>query len=343
MYGQAARFSQLRHLLTALIVLAVGGGGALIGLGVLRWSESQGLWLVVAGGCVVLAFVAIALVCFVLLKIDASSVRAAAAMHDVLEELEIQRTRLDDIAENARLSDAARSLSHRQEERNALRMAIDAEIDRHDWEGAAYLIDDMARRFGYKEEAQRLATHVRQEQVAYYRAEVERAVPMVEQLFEVRDWAKAAQEINRLLNAFPNERRFAQLKEELTARRRARKDELVRHFTEAVQRDDIDIDAGMNVLKELDQYLTREEAQQLEESARKVVKGKLLQLGVRFRFAVSEERWRDALESAVNISEEFPNSQMAKEVQKHLKVLRERAGLPSDVEVTSTPGRQSGQ
>ncbi|MFQ5492520.1 MAG: hypothetical protein ACE5GE_17565 [Phycisphaerae bacterium] len=341
MYGHAARFSRLRHWLTALRVLAVAGGGTLIGLGILRWStpELLSLWLVAVGGAVVLLFVAITVLCFVLIKVDANGVRATAAMHDVLEELQAQRARMEEIAENSRLSDAARSLSHRQEERNALRAAIDAEIDRHDWEAAAYLIAEMERRFGYKEEAQRLANHIRQEQAAFYQAEVERVVPMVEQLFDAHAWGKASQEISRLLKAFPNESRFAQLKEELSARRRARKDELVRDFTDAVQRDDIDIDAGMNILKELDQYLTREEAKQLEESARKVVKGKLLQLGVRFRFAVSEERWQDALEVAVNIIEEFPNSQIAKEVRERLAVLRERAGLPTDVEVTSPAPR----
>lgn len=343
MYGQAARFSQLRHILTGLIVLAVTGGGTLIGLGALRWSNPEGLWLVAAGGVVVLGFVTVALVCFVLMKIDANSVRATAALHDVLEELQAQRGRLEEVAANSRLSDAARSLSHRQEERIALRTAINNEVDQHDWEAAAYLIAEMERRFGYKEEAKRLAIDVRQEQAAYYQAEVERALPLVQQLFETHAWARATQEINRLLAAFPNEPRFAQLKQELPIRRRARKDELVRRFTEAVQRDDIDIDSGMNVLKELDQYLTREEAKDLEESARKVVKGKLLQLGVRFRFAVSEERWRDALEAAVNIIEEFPNSQIAREVRERLKVLRERAGLPTDVEVTSTPGHRPPQ
>lgn len=340
MYGQAARFSQLRHLLIGLIVLAVSGGSTLIGVGILRWSATEGLWLVVAGGVLVLGFVTAAVVCFVLIKIDAHSVRASATMHDVLEELEKQRVCLNVMAENSRLSDAARSLSHRQEERDTLRTAIDAEVDRHDWEAAAYLIAEMERRFGYKEEAHRLAEHVRREQAAYYQAEVEKALPLVEQLFDVHAWGRATQEINRLLAAFPNEPRFAQLKQELPIRRRARKDELVRRFTEAVQRDDIDIDAGMNVLKELDQYLTRDEAKQLEESARKVVKGKLLQLGVRFRFAVTEERWRDALEVAVNIIEEFPNSQIASEVRERLKVLRERAGLPADVEVTGVTIRQ---
>ena len=143
-------------------------------------------------------------------------------------------------------------------------------------------------------------------------------------------------ELSRLLTAFPNEARFAELRKELDARKEQRKKELIKAFTAAVERDDIDIDAGMKVLKELDHYLEPEEAARLEESARKVVKGKLLQLGVRFRFAVTEARWRDALEVAVAICEEFPNSKMAAEVQDRMDVLRVRAGTPADVDVTSS-------
>ncbi len=45
--------------------------------------------------------------------------------------------------------------------------------------------------------------------------------------------------------------------------------------------------------------------------------------------------WRDALEVGVSIAEEFPNSRIAQEVRERLNILRERAGLAADVEVTS--------
>ena len=336
MYGHAARFTELRRILTVLVVAAVLGGLTLIVLGILRYAatEGQSIWLIIAGGAIVFSFIAVAALCFMVLKIDANTVRTIDALHDVYDELTRQGAKLDDQVENARLSDAARSLVHREEERNTLRSAIQAEIKEHNWEAAWHFINEMERRFGFKEEAQRLRERLHHEQADSYKVEVEKAIPAVEALFDARDWKRAESEIGRLLKAFPQEARFARLRDEMNHRKLARKQELVRSFTEAVQRDDIDIDAGMNILRELDQYLTGQEAKQLEESARKVVKGKLLQLGVRFRFAVSEERWQDALEVGVNITEEFPNSRIAAEVRDMLKLLRQRAGLPTDVEVT---------
>ncbi len=336
MYAQGARFRQLRRLLVVLAVLPIAGGAALIAVGIVRATPPERWWLIIGGGVLILHSLLLWLVGHSLLKVDANTARVAVALYDLLEELQKHSGQLHELVDNARLSDAARSLAHREEEGNALRAAIRSEIAERDWEGALYLISEMERRFGYKEEAARLREQLRHEQASFYHAEVARAIPLIERLFDAYEWEQADLEIGRLLKAFPDEPRFVQLLDDLQQRKLARKQVLVRTFTEAVQRDDIDIDTGMKVLQELDQYLTREEAKELEDSARKVVKGKLQQLGVRFRFAVTEERWRDALEVGVSIIEEFPNSRIAHEVHDLLKVLRERAGLPADVEVTSS-------
>jgi hypothetical protein len=336
MYTQSPRFSQVRKLFAALAVVAIVGGGALIGLGVVRFAQPVGLWLIVVGGLIVLTAVVVATTSSMILRIDANTIRMTAAVRDVQEVLESHRTRLDAIAESTRLSDAAKSITHRQEERSALRQAIHSEIQFHDWEAAKYLISEMARRFGYKEEAAELQSRVDQACGAFYRTEVDKVIPHIHQLFDQHQWDRASRELARLLKAFPNEGRFVELEKELVQRKAQRKEELIKAFTMAVERDDIDIDAGMRVLKELDQYLEPNEAATMEESARKVVKGKLLQLGVRFRFAVTEARWRDALEAAVAICEEFPNSKMASEVQDRMDALRARAGVTGDVEVTSS-------
>ena len=341
MYSRAARFSQLRHLLTILAIVAIVGGSILIGVGIVRFETDSGLWLIVAGAAIILVTVMMVVLAFVAIKIDANTLRLSAALRDLHDEIERHGYKLDSIAEGTRLSDRAKSIAHRQEDLNALRSAIEDDLSLHDWEAARYLITEMEQRFGYKEEAERLLEKVNRACSKFYHQEVARAVPLIERLFDEHQWDRAAQEISRLLAAFPNEARFTQLRRELDERKEARKKELVGAFTRAVQRDDIDIDAGMEILKELDHYLNRKEAAALEESARKVVKGKLLQLGVRFRFAVSEERWRDALEVGVSIIEEFPNSRMAREVQESLHVLRERAGIPADVEVTSSSPVQS--
>ncbi len=342
MYSKAARFSQLRLLITVVVVIATAGGGSLIGLGIVRFSTAAGLWLIAAGTVTILASLVAAALVFIGLKIDATTLRTAAVIRDLHDELERHGLKLEAIAESARISDAAKSIAHREEERKALRAAIYNDIDLHDWEAAGYPISEMERRFGCGEEAQRLRERLNEARSRFYDEEVAKALPLVHRLFDAHDWHRAAEEIGRLLAAFPDEPRFARLREELADRKELRKQQLVKEFSAAVERDDIDIDTGMAILKELDQYLDREEAARLYESARKVVKGKLLQLGVRFRFAITEERWRDALEVAVSIMDEFPNSTMAREVEERLAILRERAGMAADVEVTSSTSPRRG-
>ena len=90
-------------------------------------------------------------------------------------------------------------------------------------------------------------------------------------------------------------------------------------------------------LKELDQYLSPAEAKALQASARDVFKDKLLQLGVQFRFAVTEKRWHDALTIGMEIIHDFPNARMAGEVREALDTLRQRARQPA----SASPGQVS--
>ena len=177
MYKPAARLAQLRHLLTVLVVVAIVGGGLLIGLGAAKLGEPRGLWLIVVGAGVVAASVAGFVVTFILLKIDANVARVSTAIRDLYEQVERYDTRLEAIAESARLSDAAKSIAHRLEDRAALRAAIRSEIAMNDWEAAMALITEMEQRFGYKEEAQQLRDQVSQACRRFYHEEVDKALP----------------------------------------------------------------------------------------------------------------------------------------------------------------------
>ncbi len=79
------------------------------------------------------------------------------------------------------------------------------------------------------------------------------------------------------------------------------------------------------MLKDIDPYLTREEAQQLEDSARQIFKAKLLDLGMQFRSAVTDKRWDDAIKIGGDIRNEFPNSKMAQEVAESAEALHAKA------------------
>ena len=90
----------------------------------------------------------------------------------------------------------------------------------------------------------------------------------------------------------------------------------------------------MAILTASDPYLSPEEAASLRESARHVFKARQLNLAVQFGLAVSEGRWRDALEVGLLLRQEFPNSRMAREVEEKLDTLRARAGFVTDAEIT---------
>ena len=115
--------------------------------------------------------------------------------------------------------------------------------------------------------------------------------------------------------------------------------ELKRAWEEAVRRSDTD--RAIDVIRELDQYLSPAEAAALQSSARHVFKEKLVQLGVQFRFAVTEKRWQDALATGLELIREFPNARMANEVREALDTLRERARLAAETGATDTPKRPS--
>jgi hypothetical protein len=246
----------------------------------------------------------------------------------VLDEVDIFRRiepQIKIIADNSQISDNARSLANREKELETLRQAIREEMYSGDLEAANYLVDQMERRFGYAQEAKDLRAEMASVREMTIEEKINEAVTHIERLMDEYKWQRASQEMERLIKLFPRHERVTALPAELNRRREARKQELLKEWHTAVQREETD--RGITLLTELDQYLTPEEAQKLSDDARHVFKARLVNLGVQFSLAVQEQRWRDALDIGVQIREEFPNSRMAKEVATKIEVLRMRAGF----------------
>lgn len=267
----------------------------------------------------------------VLLKAEGNVNRIHHSSLDMAEIAKSLEPLIREITENSRISDAAKSIAHREPEREALRQAIREEMYSGDWEAAHYLIEDMERRFGYMQEAKTLRAEVAQVRDMTIEEKIGDVIAHIEKLMLDHRWDRARQESERLLKLFPRHERVMRLPAELSQRREAHKQDLLARWAAAVQRNEID--NGIAILTELDEYLTREEAQMLRDSARHVFKARLLNLGVQFGLAVQEQRWRDALEIGLQLRHEFPNSRMAQEVAEKLDVLRVRAGFVSDAEV----------
>ncbi|MBP7934213.1 MAG: hypothetical protein KA354_06140 [Phycisphaerae bacterium] len=312
----------------------VGGAFALVGLYQFTpWSSAHGSGVfLLAAGCILMT---VSLFAYCLLELTAQAEENVNRIHQIAVDLLVIARRIEPhfktIADNVRLSDTAKSLAHRELEREALRQAIHEEMYGGDAEAVQYLINEMERRFGYKQEAQKLREEVSLKREMTIEEKINEALSHIEKMMDEHRWDRAQVESDRLTKLFPRHERVSSLSAELDRRRDVRKQELLDQWKLAVQREEID--RGIAILTELDAYLTKEEAQALQDSARHVFKARLVNLGVQFGLAVTESRWRDALEVGLRIRQEFPNSRMAQEVSQKLETLQVKAGFVADADL----------
>ena len=221
-------------------------------------------------------------------------------------------------------------MAHRGQELDSLRTAIREDLRATKWEAAESLIDEMERRFGQKDEADRLREELDDARSEKIESKLAEAIAMVESHFQSHDWTRAQSELDRLRNALPDNVKVDAMQARMKILKDKHKAALMQDWDEAVRR--CDTDHAIDILKEIDQYLSPAEAEALQASARDVFKEKLLQLGVQFRFAVTEKRWQDALTVGLELIRDYPNSRMANEVREALDTLRARARATMDSE-----------
>lgn len=326
------RFENLRRAVKAGRILGFVGVVAVAVVGAILFAGQTDfdsprllLGLGVFAAAIVLAAVLIFLwgLLGVLLKLEANTFRMYDVMRDLLAGIQEHQRHLQIISESAPLSDAAKAITHREKERDALRMAINEEIIRGDWEAAYALVELLEARHGYKKEAMRLRQDLDASRDRDQHQDLYEAVDHVRSLIGSRDWDRARHEMEALLHRHPDHAAVRELSKSFAKARNDHKRQLLKEWDDSVQRNEID--RGITVLKELDQYLTRNEAAALEESARGVFRAKLHNLGVQFSLAVADHNWGSAMEVGRQIIAEFPNSRMAQEVHDHMDVLSKRA------------------
>jgi hypothetical protein len=316
-----------------ILALAVIGGMLFLGLG-----ESLSPRYLIGMGLFVLAMAAASSmivlwrVLDLLLKVEANTFRGYDLLRDMQAALKSHDEHLRVIAESVQLSDVGRTIAHRDKERSALRLAINEEIIRGDWEAAYALVELLEARHGYKDEAMRLRLELDQSRDRDRNKELYDTADRVQRLIESRDWDRAKHEMDSVVTEHPEHPLARELPKAFAKARNDHKRQLLKEWDASVQRNEID--RGIAILKELDQYLTRNEAAALEESARGVFRAKLHNLGVQFSLAVADHNWRQAFDVGHQIIEEFPNSRMAREVREHLEALAKRAdeNQPTTVE-----------
>lgn len=226
-------------------------------------------------------------------------------------------------AEHGALSDDARRALNRRVERDVLRRAIEEDIASEDWDAALVLCTELADRFGYRTDAEEFRARIDAARFNTLDRAVSEGVATVDGLTLQRRWGEAAQEASRLSRLYPDNRYASELPQRVERARSAYKADVERRFLQAAGADDVE--TAMELLRELDAYLTEAEAQPYREVARGVIDKARDQLGARFKMAVQDRQWVAAVELGRRIIREFPNTRMAGEVRGLLDGLLARA------------------
>lgn len=247
--------------------------------------------------------------------------------HNLEKMLKEQNEMMKQLVEAAWLTDAAKSIAFRSKDLDALRKAIHEDLELMEFERAYYLVDEMERRFGYRQEAESLRGEIDRTRQNIVDRKVEEAVDNFEKQLALHEWAKAKNEYERLARIFPAHPKVRTMPERIEASRNQYKSRLIKDFKAAADRSETD--KAMEILKELDKYLTPKEAESYADMARGVIKERQATLQTRFSLARTTQDWKLALETASEIIVEFPHAKMAEEAREVLPKLRELAGVPA--------------
>ena len=247
-----------------------------------------------------------------------------AVLQPLLERLDQMSILVNTISEQQLLSDRAKSIAYRVKDREALRGAISEEMAKQDWEAAMVLADEIERGFGYRGEAARVRKEIDAKRQETVRRQVSDAMQTIDRHTRAEQWSAALREGERLQQQFPDNETVRNLPVEIENRRQAHKRQLLSSWTDAVARHDVD--GSIEILKQLDTYLTPAEAESMQETARSVFKEKLNNLGKQFASAVQDHKWAEAIRVGEAAIREFPNSRIAQEVRENMESLRQRAG-----------------
>jgi len=248
---------------------------------------------------------------------DNSMIELADQIHEMSEAVH-------EMVNEGGLSEAAKRVIHRRQERDLLCKAIEQDIIDHDWDAAMILVKELAERFGYRKEAEEFRVRIDRGRAETYEEGVSKALVILDSKIDSKEWVAATEEAARIQRLFPDSPRVETLRDKVDQAHNRYKLDLERRFLHAAQREDTE--QAMTLLKELDHYLDEDEAEQFREVARGVIGKARDNLGVRFKLLVQDKAWGEALTVGEQIIDAFPNSRMAGEVREMLDTLRERSG-----------------
>ena len=278
----------------------------------------QFIWLL----SILLLLVAVVIILSKVFKIPNALAENGAKLDKIVETLEKSRAVMAQINQSTRLSETARTIAFRDVDRQSLREAVFDKLQQQDFDTTYEIIDEIAHSTEYQELAEQLRAEADRYRDATDAERINQVIAHIEKLFEGSQWAKASILIERLIKAEPESEEAKAMRQRLLDKKQERKKILLTAWDDAVKRQDTD--RSLEILRELDLYLTPNEGLALQEAARDVFRNKLHNLGVQFSLAVSGRQWDQALKTGQQIIRDFPNSRMAEEIRERMDILKQK-------------------
>jgi hypothetical protein len=246
-------------------------------------------------------------------------------LEDVTGALEKISSGLAQINHSTRVSETAKAIAFRDADRQSLREAVFVKLQQQDFSAANEIIDEIAKRLEYKELAEQLRAQANRYHDATDNERVNQVIAHIEKLIADCQWARASAQIEGLIKSYPDNEQAKAMRQILLDKKQERKRILLAAWDDAIQKQETD--RSLDILKELDFYLTPNEGLALQEAARDVFRTKLHNLGVQFAIAVTEKQWTNALNVGQQIISDFPNSKMSEEIHGKLNVLKQNVQM----------------
>lgn len=244
-------------------------------------------------------------------------------LDNTVEMLSRTNSLMTQVAQASRLSDTAKEIVYRDSEQMELAEAALTKLHQHDFDEADAMIASMAESPKYQNLSGRLKLKAEKFRSATEEGRVNQIMAHIDDLLDRKLWVQAASQIDNLIRNFPYSDKAKAMPARLQESKNHHKRQLLADWDQAVRNKETD--RGLEILKELDLYLTPTEALALQESASSVFKTKLHNLGVEFSVAVTEKNWKTALDTGRQIVQNFPNSRMAAEIRSKMDILQERS------------------
>ncbi|MCK4887496.1 MAG: hypothetical protein KAS96_08925 [Planctomycetes bacterium] len=274
--------------------------------------------LFLVGGIIILATIVTMLSTVV--KMLAVVKQSNIKLEQLGSSLEKMRSTLTQVNQTTRISETAKTIAYHESDKQTLQEAVFDRLQLPDFKAAFEMIDDIAACTEYKSLAEQLRAEAERYKNATTQERINQVIIQIENLLDDHQWVKASMRIERLIKDHPGSEKAKATRQKLLEKKIERKRILLNAWDDAVKREDTD--RSIEILQELDMYLSPNEALALKEGARDVFRNKLHNLGVQFSLAISEKRWDNAFQTGKQIVRDFPNSKMAEEIREKIDVLK---------------------